>query len=97
MVALSIWRVGLAPRVHSGEPGKQAGSLPPWPATPEDESLNFELGVDAQCQEMPLADRADFEVTGRTTLRWQALVGECGTQPATYRLYITNYNRLKTD
>ena len=57
--------------------------LSPWPTTPEDESLNFELDLDAQCQEMPLADRAGFEVPGRATLRWQALVGECGAQVAT--------------
>ena len=47
VVTLSIWRIGLASRVHSDEPGEQAGSLPPWPTTPENESLNFALGVDA--------------------------------------------------
>ena len=36
--------------------------MPFSPATQGDESLNFELGVDAQCTEMPLADRADLEI-----------------------------------
>lgn len=27
---------------------------------------------------MPLADRADLEMWGQATLRWRALVGECG-------------------
>ena len=70
VVALSIWRVWLAPRVHSDEPGKLAGSLPPWPDPPEEESLNLELGVEPQCQEMPLADGADCGVLGWATLWW---------------------------
>ena len=65
-------------------------SSPPWPTVPEDESLNFELGVDAQCQEMPLADGADFGVPGRARLRWSALVGECGVPS----LQSINYNPL---
>ena len=56
--------------------------------------MNIELGVDAQCQEMPLADSADFGVPGRATLRWQALVGECGAQPAMDQLQPINITRL---
>ncbi|MDE2757534.1 MAG: hypothetical protein OXI92_13410 [Acidobacteriota bacterium] len=47
-----------------------------WLATLEDKFLNFELRVDAQCQEMPLPDGADFGNPSRTTPPGQALVGE---------------------
>ena len=46
--------------------------------------------MDAQCQEMPLADGADFGVPGRARLRWQALVGECSV----HSLQLINYNSL---
>ena len=44
LVTLSIWRIWLAPRIQSDEPVGQAGSLPPWPTTPEDESLSLVVG-----------------------------------------------------
>ena len=68
-------------------PGKQAGSLLPWLATIEDRSLNFELGVDAQCQEMLLADGPDLGNSVRTTLLGQALVGKCAAWTATYGVH----------
>ena len=43
-VTLSIWRIWLAPRIQSDKPVEQAGSLPPWPATPEDQSLSLVVG-----------------------------------------------------
>ena len=43
---LSIWRIWLAPRIQSDEPVGQTGSLPPWPTTPEDESLSLVVGAE---------------------------------------------------
>ena len=44
VVTLSIWRIWLAPRIQSDEAAGQGGSLPPWPTTPEDESLSLVVG-----------------------------------------------------
>jgi len=43
LLVRSIWQIWLAPRRGSEAPAA-AGSLPPWPAAPEDESLSLVVG-----------------------------------------------------
>ena len=43
LLALSVWHIWVSPRIHADAPDA-IGSLPPWPATPKDESLSLVIG-----------------------------------------------------